>query len=132
MLQCLGLIVFLYVNLTRLPVYALNFHIGFQACFLHLEQHQPSGKCYGTYIVAGGCLHRYYVALLKRQLVGIEIETFSGVFELHLNHIRIIFGAGYAFQIIEGVELPHVPAASLTADSTTSGGEYIIVHSLLF
>lgn len=131
--QCFGLIVFFNVNFACLSVYAPDFRIGFKACFLHLEQYQPSGKCHSADVVSGRGFDSHYITFLKGKFIGIEVESFPGVLELHLYHVRIIFGAGYAFQIIEGVELTHVPAASFTADSTTSRGEYIIIaHSLLF
>lgn len=130
--QSLGLFVFLNVYLARFSVYAFDFHIGFQARFLHLEQHQTSCQRDRTDIVSGGGFDSHHITFLKREFIGIEVETFPGVLELYLYHIRIVLRTRYAFQIIEGIELSYVSAASLAADSATSDGEYIIVHSLLF
>ena len=83
----------------------LTLRIRFYVGFAHLQTHERTGQRNHTDIMPGGSLNSHHVAYLKRDISGIEIKTFAGVFKLHLNHVIVGITSGDILKIVEAMQL---------------------------
>jgi hypothetical protein len=106
---------FVEVHLPRLAIDALDFRSGLEVGLLHLQRHQLTRERHDADVVSWRGLHRHHVAFFERQMVVVAEISLACVFKLHLNEVGEPVIAGNIGQIVIGVQLFILPAASLGA-----------------